>query len=112
MDHVVHEVVDMSDLLLLAWVLLARQQSSKDEIQFAWSYGRSCRGILFQGRVIVRRSDFATDVLQQIQLLRRKVMEFEDLVEDGEDEEGTSNFMTISSSCAYEKSGSNVSRVC
>lgn len=49
--------VDMSDLLLVAWALLARRYTEGDDIHLAWGYGKAGSKALSHRNVAVGRSN-------------------------------------------------------
>jgi hypothetical protein len=99
--------IDMNDLLLLAWTLLARRNSDGDDIHFAWGYGKASSKTLSHRKVAVEKSNMVSDVLQQIQILRKQALIPEETL--SEDQDG--NYMIINNSFGVQKSGSLLSTV-
>ncbi|KAG4421299.1 hypothetical protein IFR04_005601 [Cadophora malorum] len=64
------EPADMSDMLLLAWVLLMRRYNGDHEIHFSWGYTEGGAGTVSTGLIGVQRDCRVADVLESIRLLR------------------------------------------
>ncbi|CZS92708.1 hypothetical protein WAI453_006601 [Rhynchosporium graminicola] len=64
------EPADMSDMLLLAWVLLMRRYNGDHEIHFSWGYTEGGAGTVSTGLIGVQRDCLVADVLESIRLLR------------------------------------------
>lgn len=98
------QAVDMSDLLLLAWALLARRQSDGDDVYFAWGYGKASSALMSRRKVAVGRGNLVSDVLREIQILRKQA-----LIPDEVSGDPDGNYMVINNSSGTLNSVSSVS---
>ncbi|CZR68819.1 uncharacterized protein PAC_18719 [Phialocephala subalpina] len=102
MDDDLKQPIDMSDLLLLAWTLLARRHSEGDDIHFAWGYGKSNAGLMSRRKVAVGRGNMVSDVLREIQILRKQA-----LIPDEVSGDPDGNYMVINNSSGTINSGTS-----
>ncbi|KAF8852709.1 hypothetical protein BDZ45DRAFT_678126 [Acephala macrosclerotiorum] len=100
-DNDSKQAVDMSDLLLLAWTLLARRHNDGDDVYFAWGYGRTNAGMMSHRKVAVGRGNIVSDVLREIQILRKQALIPEEVSGDPD-----GNYMVINNSSGTQTSRS------
>lgn len=102
-DHTADVAIDMSDMLLLSWILLTRRHSVEDDVHFAWSYGKASEGLLSRRKVTVEKRNIVLDILRDIQILRKQALIPEEIERDPE-----GNYLVINNSSGTINSGASV----